>query len=123
MNRWCVACGTSYIELHHIVFKSENKALEDCKLNHIYLCPDHHRGTYGPHGAKGSRYNKKLKLEFQRKLENLWDKALLTKEDINKVLEIPETALTKLLKIVKSVNGKYEKEDVIRACLGGKLYG
>jgi hypothetical protein len=120
---WCEVCGTSYnVELHHIMFRSEVKALENCELNYSYLCPEHHRGTYGPHGSKGAYLNRKLKIRFQNELERSWLKEYLTKEDINKVLEISEIALTRLLKTIKAAKLGYERESVIRACLGGKLY-
>lgn len=98
MNRYCEVCGSPYVELHHVVYRSENKNLENCKLNFVYLCPEHHRGTFGPHGSKGARLNRKLKLEFQNKLEKLWDKQYLTREEINNVLQIDDKALNRLLK-------------------------
>ena len=120
---WCEVCGTSYgVELHHIMFRSEVKPLERCRLNFAYLCSEHHRGTYGPHGSKGAYLNRKLKIRFQNELERSWLKEYLTKEDINKVLEISEIALTRLLKTIKVTKLGYERESVIRACLGGKLY-
>lgn len=119
---FCRECGTSYgVELHHIIFRSEVKALENCKLNHTYLCGEDHRGTYGVHGSKGVALNRKLKLEFQNQLEMLWDKQYLTREEINEVLKISDKALNRLLKTLTLQKDKYIKEDVIRACLGGKL--
>ncbi|MDP4147584.1 MAG: hypothetical protein Q8936_24475, partial [Bacillota bacterium] len=56
-------------ELHHIMFRSECKPLENCKLNHIHLCASHHRGTNGVHGKNGHSLDRKLKLKFQNKLE------------------------------------------------------
>lgn len=121
MTNYCKICGNPYTELHHIVFRSEVKALEGCKLNLVALCIDHHKGTYGPHGSKGAVLNRKLKLEFQNKLEELWDKQYLTKEEINEVLQISDKALNRLLKRLTLQKDKYIKEDVIRACMGGKL--
>ena len=121
MFNWCKVCGNPYTELHNIVFRSENKNLENCKLNFVYLCPEHHRGTYGPHGSKGAKLNRKLKLEFQNKLEELLDKQYLSREEINKILQIDEKALNRLLKRLYLQNDKYIKEDVIRAIMGGKL--
>lgn len=118
----CEICYSSYgVELHHIIYRSENKNLEKCKLNFAYLCQEHHRGTYGVHGSKGSKLNRKLKLEFQNKLELLWDKQYLTKEEINQVLQISDKALNRLLKALTLHKDKYVREEVIRACLGGKL--
>lgn len=121
MTRYCKVCGSPYVELHHIVYRSENKNLENYKLNFVYLCQEHHRGTYGVHGSKGSGLNRKLKLEFQNKLEELLDKQYLTKEEINNILQIDDKALNRLLKRLSLQDDKYIKEDVIRACMGGKL--
>lgn len=121
MNRYCKVCGNPYTELHHIMFRSEVKALEHCKLNLVNLCVEHHKGTYGVHGSKGAKLNKKLKLEFQNKLEELLDKQYLTREEINKILQIDDKALNRLLKRLSLQNDKYIKEDVIRVCMGGKL--
>ena len=117
----CNICGTSYAETHHIMFRSEVKALEHCKLNLVDLCIDHHKGTYGVHGSKGAALNNKLKLEFQNKLESLFIKEYLTEEEISEVLGISDKAVYRLLKTLKRYKEGYFREDVIRACLGGKL--
>lgn len=87
----------------------------------MYLCQEHHRGTYGVHGSKGAALNRKLKLEFQNKLEILWDKQYLTKEDIREVLQISDKALNRLLKTLSLQKDKYVREEVIRACMSGKM--
>lgn len=121
MTNYCKVCGKPYVELHHVIFRSEVKALECCKLNLVALCTDHHTGTYGVHGSKGAPLNRKLKLEFQNKLEELWDKQHLTREEINNVLKIDDKSLNRLLKRLSLQKDKYIKEDVIRACMAGKL--
>ena len=84
---WCEVCGTSYnVERHHIMFRSEVKALENCKLNYSYLCPEH-----------------------------------LTKEEVQEVLKIADKPLNRLLKPLRVHKGKYIKEEVIRACMAGKM--
>lgn len=120
MTRYCKICGTSYgIESHHIVKRSQNSNLINCKLNLIDLCYVHHRDH-----KKGVHFNKeldrKLKLELQNKLENLFDKDYLTKEEINKILQISEKALNRLIKTLQLHNDKYVKGDVIKVCMGGK---
>ena len=120
MTRYCKVCGTSYgIESHHIIKRSQNSNLVNCKLNLIDLCYIHHRDH-----KKGVHFNKeldrKLKLELQNKLENLFDKDYLTKEEINKILQISEKTLNRLIKTLQLHNDKYVKEDVIKACMGGK---
>ena len=121
MTNYCKICGNPYVELHHVIYRSENKNLENCKLNFVYLCQEHHRGTYGVHGSKGATLNRKLKLEFQNKLEILWDKQYLTKEDIREVLQISDKALNRLLKTLSLQKDKYVREEVIRACMSGKM--
>lgn len=120
MTRYCKVCGTSYgIESHHIVKRSQNSNLTNCKLNQVDLCYIHHRDH-----KKGVHFNKeldrKLKLDFQNKLENLFDKDYLTKEEINKILQISEKALNRLIKTLQLHNDKYVKGDVVKVCMGGK---
>lgn len=121
MTKFCKECGNPYTESHHVVFRSEVKPLEHCKLNLVDLCIEHHKGTYGVHGSKGAKLNRKLKLEFQNKLEILFDKEYLTREEIKDVLDISDKPLNRLLKPLVLQKGKYVREDVIRACMGGKL--
>ena len=117
---WCI-CGQRATELHHIVFRSQCKPLEHCKLNHIYLCMNCHRGSYGVHDKYGHKLDQKLKLEFQNKLEMLWVKQYLSGEEIQEVLQISEKALDRLLKTVQKSKDKYIRESVIRAVMGGRL--
>ena len=49
------------------------------------------------------------------------DKQKLTREEINNILKIDEKALNRLLKRFSMQDDKYIKEDIIRACMGGKL--
>lgn len=120
-DQYCSICGKPYAEIHHIMFRSEVKPLEFCSLNLVELCAEHHKGTYGPHGSKGNKLNRKLKLEFQNKLELLFDKELLTREEIQEVLKISDKPLNRLLKTVERHKGKYVRESLIRCCMGGKL--
>ena len=125
MCKYCYVCGKSHnLELHHIIFRSKAPFLTNSILNHVYLCSEHHRGTFSPHGKNGHELDVKLKLEFQNKLEMLFDKELLTAEEVNSVLELSERCLTGLLKPLKKEKGiYYHRLDIIKACCGGKLYG
>lgn len=116
----CV-CGRKATELHHIVFRSQCMPLIKCKLNQIYLCPKCHRGTNGVHGSKGHYLDKKLKLNLQNKLKIQFDKEKLTVNDISRVLDIPTNDLNKLLKTLRTSEGQYNNEDIIRSCMGGKI--
>lgn len=120
MTRYCKVCGTTYgLEVHHICYRSQNPHLVNCKLNLVDLCYIHHRDS-----RKGVHFNKeldkKLKLELQNKLEELFENDYLTKEEINEVLQISDKALNKLLKTLILRNDKYVKEDVIKRCMNGK---
>ena len=117
---WCPICGQRATELHHRVFKSQNKALENCKLNHIYLCIEHHRGTQGVHGSRGHKLDNLLKLQFQNNLELLFDSELLTETDIMNALQISERATIRLTKTIKRTKGKFAREDLIIALMGCK---
>lgn len=119
--KFCKVCGTSYgVELHHRVYRSECKPLENCKLNHTYLCNKHHRDhKVGVHFNK--KFDREIKLEFQNWLEILFNKPYLTREEIKEVLEIADKPLNSLLKTVERHKDKYVREEVIRVCMGGKL--
>ena len=119
-EKQCSICGSYGTELHHIQFRSQVPTLKDCPLNHVHLCPQHHRdGRVGVHFNKA--LDKKLKLKFQNKLEFLWDKKYLSRQDVQVVLNVKDKQLDKLLKTVISKNGEYERERLIRACCGGQL--
>ena len=119
-EKQCSICGSYGTELHHIQFRSQVPTLKDCPLNHVHLCPQHHRdGRVGVHFNKA--LDKKLKLKFQNKLEFLWDKKYLSRQDVQVVLNVKDKQLDKLLKTVISKNGEYVRESLIRACCGGKL--
>lgn len=119
-EKQCSICGSYGTELHHIQFRSQVPTLKDCPLNHVHLCPQHHRdGRVGVHFNKA--LDKKLKLKFQNKPEFLWDKKYLSRQDVQVVLNVKDKQLDKLLKTVISKNGEYERESLIRACCGGKL--
>ena len=119
--KFCKVCGTSYgVELHHRVYRSECKPLENCKLNHVYLCNKHHRDhKVGVHFNK--KFDREIKLEFQNWLKILFNKPYLTREEIKEVLEIADKPLNSLLKTVERHKDKYVREEVIRQCMGGRL--
>ena len=107
-------------EVHHIIYRSHCKALIKSNLNLISLCQQCHAKIH--RGKESKELNKKLRLQFQNKLEILFDKEYLTEEEINDVLKISQTALKGLLKTLMTYKEGYKREDVIRACMGGKMY-
>ena len=106
-------------EVHHIIYRSRCKALIKSNLNLISLCQQCHAKIH--RGKESKELNKKLRLQFQNKLEILFDKEYLTEKEINDVLKISQTALKGLLKTLTVYKEGYKREDVIRACMGGKI--
>lgn len=106
-------------ETHHIVLRSECKPLEKCEMNTVRLCVYCHDFLH--HDRRGNEKIKELKLEFQNKLEMFLDKEYLTREEIKEVLNIKDKPLDRLLKQIVMTKGLYMREDIIRACMGGKL--
>lgn len=117
MNEICI-CGKRACHSHHRVFRSQCRPLIECDLNLIPLCLECHDKI---HNGKGHKLDRLLKLQFQNNLEILFDKELLTREEIKDVLDISDKPLNRLLKPLVLQKGKYVREEVIRACLGGKL--
>ena len=107
-------------EIHHIIYRSHCKALIKSDINLIPLCQICHAKVH--RGKESKELNHKLRLQFQNKLEILFDKEYLTEEEINDVLKISQKALKGLLKTLTVYKEGYEREDVIRACMGGKMY-
>ena len=115
----CEVCGRKATQIHHRVFRSKVHALVKCEFNYCYLCTDCHVKV---HSRDGHELDLKLKLELQNKLETLFDKEYLTEDEINSVLQIGPTALKKLLKTLKRKPEGYFYLDVLRVCMGGRLY-
>ena len=107
-------------EIHHIIYRSHCKALIKSNINLIPLCQICHAKVH--RGKESKELNKKLRLQFQNKLEILFDKQYLTEEEISDVLKISQTALKGLLKTLTVYKEGYKREDVIRTCMGGKMY-
>ncbi|WP_125153125.1 hypothetical protein [Clostridium rectalis] len=116
----CTVCGKPNSECHHIVFKSQQKALEHCKYNYIYLCKEHHTGNNSPH--KNRQIDVKYKLIFQNMLFEKFTNKDYTEEGIKEILNISNVSVKRLVKIIDKHIDRYKKEDIIRACMGGKLY-
>ena len=115
----CQVCGNVATEWHHVVFRSECSALIKCQMNLVKLCHQCHDELH--HGKNGHKINKKLKLDFQNKIEFLFCKNELSKEEIRKVLKITENEVNRLLKTLIPKDDKYIREDVIRCCMGHKI--
>lgn len=92
----------------------------DFPLNFKYLCPEHHRGEYGPH--KNRKLDLKYKLEMQHKLEKLLYKKFYTLDELITLLQINKGMLKKLLKDCKLYKEGYKSFDVIYRLMGRKIY-
>lgn len=104
---------------HHIVFKSKGGL--DIDLNYKYLCAEHHNmGKRSPHMSR--EVDIEYKIELQRKYYELFHEARYTIEEIARLLGCRKKTLERCFKTVKDYAGMYEKEDVIRALMGGRLY-
>ena len=64
----CLVCGSWNIEDHHIYFGPKRKLSEKYGLK-VWLCPTHHRGTYGVHGKEGHKLDVELKVLGQKAFE------------------------------------------------------
>lgn len=118
----CEICGRVPGEQHHIVKRSQNKAMIKAPINHINLCAEHHRGTIGVHGREGHKLDTKLKMELQQKLFKLFHEEHYTKKEVKELLGISNKDVDMLLKVINCRHGKYERIDIVRACMGGMLY-
>ena len=104
---------------HHIVFRSQGGL--DIDLNYKYLCSEHHNmGNRSPHMSR--EIDVGYKIELQRKFYKLFHEARYTIGEIAELLGCQQKTLEKRFKAVPNHAGMYEKEDVIRALMGGKLY-
>lgn len=119
---FCKVCGTSYGgEDHHIIFKSQVKPLDKCPKNHVYLCNIHHRDhRNGVHF--NAELDKKFKNEFREWLQSVFVNNYYSPGEIQKILNISVRSTEQLLKALPHRCYLYESEDIIRACMGGKLY-
>lgn len=65
----CYVCGsTTYLESHHCILGKNRKNAERFGLK-VWLCYNHHRGTYGVHGKYGNILQNRLKEDAQKKFE------------------------------------------------------
>lgn len=119
----CEVCGSNHlVEIHHIIKRSQAPALIDCKYNLIPLCWEHHKGNYGIHGIYGHELDQELKKRLQDNLKLMFGANIYyTKEQIKEKLNISLKEVDKLLKTLLPQDDKYIGEDIIRACMGGKL--
>lgn len=68
----CYFCGSqTALESHHCILGKNRSNAEKYGLK-VWLCYEHHRGTYGCHGKYGSLLQDKLKVAAQKKFEEVY---------------------------------------------------
>jgi hypothetical protein len=116
----CEVCGRP-AEQHHIVFRSAAAYMLKVKVNHKYLCNEHHTGGRdSPH--KNRQVDLKYKLEMQNKLYKILPNTFYTEKILKDILEVSNGEIRTLVKPLSLYKEGYSKEDIIRRCMGGKLY-
>lgn len=103
---------------HHIVFRSHGGL--DISVNFKYLCADHHIGDKGPH--KDRLIDLQYKQAMQERLFNMLTADTYTIKEIAQLIGYDRNRLEKRFKRVPSRAGVYEREDIVRALMGGRLY-
>ena len=77
-EKQCYVCGSRFnLHLHHIMFGKNRKKADEDGLT-VYLCYQHHEGTYGVHGKEGHNLDQELKKIAEEKWIKHFNK---TKED------------------------------------------
>lgn len=72
----CYICGTtSNLHLHHIIFGKNRKIADEDGLT-VYLCYEHHEGTYGVHGLHGHELDLKLKVIAEKRWCEFYNKSI-----------------------------------------------
>lgn len=113
----CIICGKEG-EKHHIVFKSQGGL--DIPINYIYLCSEHHRGKNGPH--KNNKVDIIYKLKLQDKLEKILYKDYYLKKELGDILKINQKQVQMLINDLKKYKKGYNKLEILKKLMGGKLY-
>lgn len=67
-ERTCLICGSPYTEVHHIYFGHGRRRISDREGFIAYLCQEHHRGRYSPHG------NREADLRLKERCQRVFEK-------------------------------------------------
>lgn len=77
-EKQCYVCGNrNNLHLHHIMFGKNRKKADQDGLT-VWLCYQHHEGTFGVHGKKGHNLDQELKKIAEDKWIKYYNK---TKKD------------------------------------------
>lgn len=118
----CCNCGRcGYVELHHVILRSQASYMKQISINLVQLCQDCHRGS--PNGVHhNKKLDLKLKLELQTKLETMFINKFYSREEIQPSLQCSDFDTTLILKKLTLYRFGYSSEQLIRRCLGGRMY-
>lgn len=81
ISNWkkCFVCGKQlYLHKHHIFYGIRNRSKADDDGLFVYLCYEHHEGTYGVHGKYGDKLDTRLKQIAEKRWLSYYNK---TKKD------------------------------------------
>ena len=71
----CFVCESTYnLHRHHCMHGTANRKLADKDGLTIYLCYEHHEGTYGVHGMRGGCLDLELKRIAQLRWQEYYNK-------------------------------------------------
>lgn len=113
----CEICGKA-ADIHHIVYRSEGGL--NFPVNYKYLCPEHHRGKYGPHRDKTT--DLKYKLEMQGHLERILEKPYYKSSQLMSYLGLNNGSVKRLIKDLKCYKEGYKSTEIIFKLMGNKRY-
>ncbi len=74
---------------------------------------------YGGYG--NSKVDKKMKLDLQERLQELFTEDEITLEEVKEALDIKDNDIYTIYKSLYMTGNKVSKEDLIRVLMGGKL--
>ncbi len=103
---------------HHIVFRSQGGL--DIPVNFKYLCVDHHTGNESPH--KNKAIDLQYKKETQARLYKIFSADTYTLKEIVALIGCDKKNVERRLRKAPNKAGVYERENIIRAIMGGRLY-
>lgn len=104
---------------HHIVFRSHGGL--DIEMNYAYLCLRHHSdGKAAVHNNR--EFDLQLKRNIQQQYYHMFSEESYTIQEIADRIGYRRRNLEKRMKSVPARAGRYEREDIIRFLMGGKLY-
>jgi hypothetical protein len=116
----CEICGRPG-ELHHIVFRSAAKYMQNVPVKFKYLCFKHHRGNDSPHMCK--KTDVRYKLGMQKQLFKMFgEKEYFQLGEIQRILNISGGEVSTIVKRLQLYKEGYKGSDIVIRCMGGRLY-